>query len=101
MKTEIPDQVISGTILKCLQRVKLDLEVGEYTVEIGAATMLRSDYDMRMYVSQEEINSNMERLTNILNAGRIAVSERKIGAPAKILFHGCCDLQGDISIITR
>ena len=101
METNIPDRVFSGMILKCLQRVKLDLQVGEYTLEIGFATMLRSNYDKRMYKSQEEINENMERLTNVLNVGKIAVCERKIGAPAKMLFHGCCDLPGNITIIKR
>lgn len=101
LETNIPDRVFAGTTLKCLQCVKLDLQVGEYTIEIGSATMLRDEFDNRMYQSQEEVNANMERLSNMLNAGRIAVSEKKIGQPMKNMFHGCCDLPGSISIIER
>ena len=101
LETEVPDYVLAGSTLKCLQIVQLDLEVGEYTLEIGTATITRSDFDTRMYKSQEEVNKEMARLSNRIDVGRIAVTEKKIGHPMKNMFHGCCDLQGNISILVE
>ena len=99
LETDVPDYVLAGSTLKCLQTVQLDLEVGEYT--IGTATITRSDFDTRMYKSQEEVNKEMDRLSNRIDVGRIAVTEKKIGQPMKNMFHGCCDLQGNISILVE
>lgn len=101
LETDVPDYVLAGSTLKCLQTVQLDLEVGEYTLEIGTATITRSDFDTRMYKSQEEVNKEMDRLSNRIDVGRIAVTEKKIGQPMKNMFHGCCDLQGNISILVE
>lgn len=96
--TELPDYVKAGTRLRCLQTVKLDLQVGEYTVEVGFGTIKRELYAVRMYKQQEEVNAGMERLVNLIDAGRIAVLEKKTGMPMKNMFHGICDLAGDILI---
>ncbi len=98
MDTELPDDVKAGTRLFCLQTVKLDLQVGEYTIEAGCATIQRDLYEQRMYKQQEEVNAGMERLVSLIDAGRIAVLEKKTGAPMKNMFHGICGLEGTIFI---
>ncbi|MDE7310462.1 MAG: ABC transporter ATP-binding protein [Eubacterium sp.] len=95
---ELPDHVKAGTRLRCLQTVKLDLQVGEYTIEAGCATIQRELYEVRMYRQQEEVNAGMERLATLIRAGRIAVLEKKTGMPMKNMFHGICGLEGDIFI---
>lgn len=95
---KLPDGVKAGTCLRCLQVVKLDLQVGEYTIETGCATIKRELYDVRMYKRQEEVNAGMERLVSLIDAGRIAVMEKQTGMPMKNMFHGICDLAGDIFI---
>lgn len=96
--TDLPDHVKAGAVLRCLQTVKLDLQVGEYTIETGCATIRRELYDVRMYKQQEEVNAGMERLVNVIDAGRIAVLEKKTGMPMKNMFHGICGLEGNIFI---
>ncbi len=95
---DLPDHVKAGTRLRCLQTVKLDLQVGEYTIEAGCATIQRELYDVRMHKQQEEVNAGMERLATVIHAGRIAVLEKKTGMPMKNMFHGICDLKGNIWI---
>ncbi|MDE6968226.1 MAG: ABC transporter ATP-binding protein [Eubacterium sp.] len=96
--SKLPDGVKAGTCLRCLQIVKLDLQVGEYTIEAGCATIPRALYATRMYQRQEEVNAGMERLASLIDAGRIAVMEKQTGTPMKNMFHGICDLAGDIFI---
>ena len=96
--SKLPDSVKAGTCLRCLQIVKLDLQVGEYTIEAGCATIPRALYENRMYQRQEEVNAGMERLASLIDAGRIAVMEKQTGTPMKNMFHGICDLAGDIFI---
>ena len=96
--SKLPDSVKAGTCLRCLQIVKLDLQVGEYTIEAGCATIPRALYETRMYQRQEEVNAGMERLASLIDAGRIAVMEKQTGTPMKNMFHGICDLAGDIFI---
>ncbi len=96
--SKLPDGVKAGTCLRCLQIVKLDLQVGEYTIEAGCATIPRALYETRMYQRQEEVNAGMERLASLIDAGRIAVMEKQTGTPMKNMFHGICDLAGDIFI---
>ena len=95
---KLPDYVKAGTRLRYLQTVKLDLQVGEYTLEAGFGTMKKELYEVRMHKQQEEVNAGMERLVNLIDAGRIAVLEKKTGMPMKNMFHGICDLAGDIFI---
>lgn len=99
--TEVPNYVEKGEVVKCLIRVKLDIAIGEYTFEAGFATIDQKDYEVRGYRNQEEVNSTLERLGHIPNAGSFAVQEKKIGTPMKIMFHGCCDLPSNIEMIVN
>lgn len=101
MYVDIPNGVCEGKKIKCIYSFELNLQVGEYTFEVGCGTMSRDDYEERMYKSQEEVNGNMERLSNLINAGTITVTEKKIGTPMKNMFHGICDLPGNIELIVE
>lgn len=99
--TDMPNHVEKGEVVKCLIRVKLDIAIGEYTFEAGFSTIDQKDYEIRGYRNQEEVNSTLERLGHIPNAGNFAVQERKVGTPMKIMFHGCCDLPSKIEMIVN
>lgn len=96
LETNTPDKISKGTVLKCLQVVKMDLALGEYSVDIGINTMFKADYYNRMYKVQEEVNSEMERLCNMVNLVMVSVLPLPEGKPMKIGFHGCCNLDGEI-----
>lgn len=96
---KLPDMVASGTILYCLQYLKMDIAVGEYTFETGFATISRNGYEHRSACNQEEVNAQMERLCVRPNVGTFAVHEKTMGDPMRLMFHGCADLPGTIKIL--
>lgn len=97
--TEVPPFVKKGSLVKCLFKIKLDIAVGEYTFDAGFNLIDYADYKDRAHRNQEEVNSAIERVCVISNAGHFAVQEKMIGTPMRIMFHGCCDLQSTIEML--
>lgn len=97
----LPKKVKAGNRLFVLQKMKLDLGIGDYTFEVGTATMSYDDYEKRRYRNQEEVNATMERLDAIAKAGSFSVHTKSVGDPMQLMFHGCADLAGDIFIEVR
>lgn len=97
--TKVPRFVKRGSLVKCLFKIRLDIAVGEYTFDAGFNAMDYADYEDRSHRNQEEVNSTIERICVIPNAGHFAVQERITGAPMRIMFHGCCDLQSNIEML--
>lgn len=94
----LPKYVKAGDIVYILQRVKMDIAVGEYTFECGFVSMDTEAYERRSYLSQEELDISYERICNRNNVGTFSVVGRTIGSPTKSGFHGICDLSGDTEI---
>lgn len=94
--TILPDTVNAGTVLRFLQVMKLDVEIGEYTVNYGCSAIDTETYEKRMYLKQEEVDSKVDRLSVLVGVGVIAVVERKVGNPMKQAFHGLCNIPGEI-----
>ena len=78
--------------------MKLDLGIGDYTFDIGIATMKDADYQKRSYRTQEEVNETMERLATIAQVGSFSIHTKPVGEPMQLMFHGCADLAGDVQI---
>ena len=95
---QLPENVPAGKVLYFLQRVELNVAVGEYSLELGLASIQHGDYEKRYMRSQEEVNNTFEKLCIRPGIASFAVLPRKIGAPMKISFHGCCDLPGEIQL---
>lgn len=98
---EYPEMLKAGTRIAAMQRIKLDIAIGEYTFDVGCTSIKKNIFDTRESLNQEVINSNMSRLCSIARVGNFSVNEKKIGNPTKIGFHGCCDLPGEIKIIIQ
>ena len=79
----------------------MDLGIGDYTFDIGTATMNYCDYEKRAYRNQEEVNETMERLATIAHAGTFSIHTKAVGEPMQLMFHGCADLPGDIEMIVK
>lgn len=99
----LPVLIKKGRILYVHQIIKMDIAQGEYTYEVGIGNLKRVAYEKRALLEQEEIDLNMERLCAKGEAGCFSVFHKKIGAPTRMAFHGCCDLQGgaEVSFETR
>ncbi|MCI9218166.1 MAG: ABC transporter ATP-binding protein [Lachnospiraceae bacterium] len=95
---EVPHTVERQSRLFFLQKMKLDLGIGDYTFDIGIATMKYADYQKRSYRTQEEVNETMERLATIAQVGSFSIHTKPVGEPMQLMFHGCADLAGDVQI---
>jgi len=94
----LPNLLRSNSIVSILQKISLDLAIGDYTFEVGFASIDDRTYKQRSFLSQEEIDANYNRICNRNKVGLFSVIPKKIGNPTKIGFHGCCDLQGRIEM---
>ena len=97
----VPHSVPKGSHIFILQRMKMDLGIGDYTFDLGIATMTYNDYEKRPYRNQEEVNETMERLATIAHVGNFSIHTKPVGEPMQLMFHGCADLPGDMEIIVR
>lgn len=96
-----PEMLKAGSRFYALQRIKLDIAVGEYTFDVGCTSVKKETFDNRAVLNQEVINADMNRLCSIACVGNFSVNEKLVGNPTKVGFHGCCDLPGDIRIIAQ
>ena len=98
-RTDHPTGLKKNTRFAALQRIKLDVAVGEYTFDIGCTSISRETFENRANYSQDLINLGMHRLCSRGKVGVFSVHEHLEGKPTKIEFHGICNLPGDIQII--
>ncbi len=94
----VPKVVKKNSKLFILQKMRMDIGIGDYTFDIGMATMSYENFKMRSYRNQEEVNETMERLSTITRVGSFSVHTKAIGEPMQLMFHGCADLAGNIQI---
>ncbi len=95
---DVPQIVEGGSHIFILQKMKMDLGIGDYTFDIGTATMSYDDYQKRSYRNQEEVNETMERLATIAQVGSFSIHTKTVGEPMQLMFHGCADLAGEVEI---
>jgi lipopolysaccharide transport system ATP-binding protein len=82
---EVPLQVESGKKLVCQQQVKLDLAPGDYTFEVGLAS-----------ISHEVFSTIHERLCHMPNVGYFSIGLASIDGVAVLTHHGIANLPGKI-----
>ncbi len=90
--------VTRGTILRCKQKVCLDIAPDTYTTVVGMSMISDEYYQMADLISYAELTSKMERVISISKAIMLNVIPRKNGLP--ITFHGLCNLPGECEIET-
>lgn len=98
---EYPESVKAGETVYILQKMQMNLGIGEYTFEVGLATMSKENYEERSRRNQEEVNATMERLATIPNVGSFAVHTKIVGEPMQLMFHGSADMPGEISLVVK
>jgi lipopolysaccharide transport system ATP-binding protein len=79
--------------------VELALEVGEYTFELGLATIDPISYDHCYEMMHEELFSKIIRICHVPNAGVISVGLRNfVGKGPQLTHHGIANLSGACEI---
>ena len=98
---ELPHKLNAGTIIRILQKIKLDVSISDYSFEVAFGAVPYEDYIIRSYRSQEESDQTVERICARNQVGSFSVIPRKMGAPMKIGFHGACDVPGSMEFIVE
>mgnify|MGYP006084760401 CR=1 FL=1 len=94
--SEFPSGFGPGQILKFRHEIQLELAVGEYTMEVGCASMSVADRARASQLTHQELNEFMHRHCHVPNLGPIEVSYRTHSKPVQLLHHGIANLPGQI-----
>jgi lipopolysaccharide transport system ATP-binding protein len=91
---EAPDHIPAGVIIQCRQTIELKLELGEYTFELGLATIDGDTYRDMSDLNHERIFSRIVRVCHLPQAGIVAVGWRPVHHGTALTHHGIADLPG-------
>lgn len=83
------------------QQIKFDIAAGEYTYEMGVASISKEIYYSKGTLLQEEFDKHMERLSMITNVGAFSIGTNTVKAFTNLKFHGLCDLPGETDYIIK
>lgn len=90
--------VPKGSLLRFRQEIQLSVAVGEYSFNIGLATLTLADYEIRSEMSNSDLDSKTVVLCIVPGAGKFAVLYRMHGVPAQLSHYGISDLPGSIDV---
>ena len=90
-----PSTLSSGSIIQCVQKIDMNLELGEYTFEVGLAMIDSATYQTMSALNHEQVFSRVIRLCHTPNAGVISVGLRNIHAGSQLTHHGVANLPGN------
>lgn len=90
----VPLSVARGSRLRFRQDISLDVEVDEYSFEVGLATMSRYHYEHRGLVTHQDLHASIVRLCHLPAVGRFSVTFRRDARPIQLLHHGVANLPG-------
>ncbi len=100
-ETEVPKSVTKGTRLRFRQEVVLDILIGEYTFDVGLATISRDDFENRASYSQRELNDKVMRVCHPSTIGAFTVVLSRDGNPGQLLHHGLANLPGQCHLVVE
>ena len=96
--TPAPPWVPRGGRLRFHQEIRLEIAIGNYTFEVGLATLSRQDYDRCGAYSHSELDTKIVRLCHLSPAGEFTVILRDQWDHAQLLHHGIANLGGQCAV---
>jgi lipopolysaccharide transport system ATP-binding protein len=90
--TPVPDSMRAGERLLVKHEIALEIGLGEYTFELGLATLDRAVYARRRQLSHGELASAIVRLCAVPIAGQFMIVFRPPGGHVQLLHHGVANL---------
>lgn len=82
-----------GATLRCMQEIKLDIDVGEYTLETGLAELPKVVFERRQTYCPSDIAPQIRLLCHVTGMAAISVIYRHQGHPSLFSHYGVADLQ--------
>ncbi|XUY29664.1 ABC transporter ATP-binding protein [Agrobacterium sp. rho-8.1] len=89
-------RIKAGTVVRCKQEISLNLQLGEYTFEIGLGAIEPDTFSRMSELTHEAIDASVIHLCVLPKAGSLSIgwaSDRKGSA---LSHHGIADLPGSI-----
>jgi lipopolysaccharide transport system ATP-binding protein len=86
--------VRAGDRLRFRHDVRLDVAVGEYTFEIGLASVPPRYFRQRSSLSSPELYEHVTRVCHLHPAGRLAVTPKSNPSAAQMIHFGIANLSG-------
>jgi len=86
----------AGTVLRCRQTILLDLQIGEYTFEVGLGAIDPALFSRMAQLSHDEIDASVRHICVLPNAGSLSVGWRQYRDGAALTHHGIANLPGTI-----
>jgi lipopolysaccharide transport system ATP-binding protein len=93
--SDVPSHVQQGSRIRFQQNIMLEIAPGDYTFEVGLATLGRDIYYNLQAYTLQEIYANIMRLCHLPAIARFAVVLRRGASPIELLHHGMANLPGD------
>lgn len=93
--SKVPCFTKKGDKLRFRQTVKLDVAVGEYTVEVGLAALKYSDYQCKGNFLHQQFYDKLTRLCHVTNVGSFSVFLGDCSEQGQMPFYGIADLFGE------
>jgi lipopolysaccharide transport system ATP-binding protein len=94
-----PKGIAAGTTVRCVQRVELCLAPGEYSFELGLATISSDYYEIKSSIDHHQLFGNILRICHIPQAGIFCITFRRTHDGAQLTHHGVADLPGSFNFI--
>jgi lipopolysaccharide transport system ATP-binding protein len=92
--TQVPLSVAKNSTIRIVQKVKLDLEAGEYTFEVALNTMTKQHYLLKSTFSPSELYSKVQRICFVPSVGPFVIVHKPSGIPVSLTHHGIANLPG-------
>lgn len=92
---KLPRIVKKGQIIKNCYKIKLDLEEGEYTFEVGFSCLPEKVYANREKIPHQELNEQILIVASRRAVGAFAIQGKMESSPSALKFYGLVDLQDE------
>ena len=96
--SKVPRHLPAGSHLLLRQEVALELEIGEYTVNLGLGALEVDEYEERSRLSYSELDTRLLRLCLIAGVASLAIGWRIDAEPVQLLHHGVANLPGSCQL---
>jgi lipopolysaccharide transport system ATP-binding protein len=97
---EVPPSRGPGSKVVCQQEIALNLAPGEYTFEIGLASISEADWQARHSMSLDALTAACVRVCHVANVASFSIGLALRNGVRVLTHHGVADLPGRIKIVT-
>jgi lipopolysaccharide transport system ATP-binding protein len=95
----VPGSVAAGTRLRFRVDLGLELGLGDYTFDVGFASLSAADHHRRAEMTHDDLIGRIAHRCVITQAGAFNITYRPLGSrPIQLLHHGLANLPGDCGL---